>query len=74
MEGSRRVNELFGAFLQLVNEHYQESRDVAYYAGQLNISTKYLAQIVNKISTTTASSAATSSSTPASPHNNTARR
>ena len=48
VEGSRRVNYLFGAFLQLINDHYRESRDVAFYADRLNISTKYLSQIVNK--------------------------
>jgi AraC-like DNA-binding protein len=47
-EGSRRVNELFSELMRLVAAHYMESRDVAYYAGRLNITTKYLAQIVNK--------------------------
>lgn len=47
-EGSRRVNELFNEFMRLVASQYMISRDVSYYANQLNISSKYLNQIVNR--------------------------
>lgn len=45
---SHRVNELFNEFMSLVAEHYRDSRDVNYYADQMNISPKYLGQIVQQ--------------------------
>jgi AraC family transcriptional activator of pobA len=45
---SQRVTELFNTFMELVNQHCQTSRDVAYYAQEMNVSTKYLSQIVNR--------------------------
>lgn len=47
-EGSRRVNELFAEFMELVSKHYKEYRDVSFYANRMHVSTKYLSQIVNK--------------------------
>lgn len=47
-ESSKRVNELYTTFMQLLNEHYMERRDVAFYAGRMNVSTKYLGQVVHQ--------------------------
>ena len=46
---SYRVRELFNRFMMLLERDYKISRDVNYYAEQMNISSKYLTNIVNQI-------------------------
>ena len=46
---SYRVRELFNHFMMLLEKDYKISRDVNYYAAQMNISSKYLTNIVNQI-------------------------
>lgn len=43
-----RADELFFRFRQLLAEHYQESRSVAFYADKLCITTRYLTNIVQQ--------------------------
>lgn len=43
-----RGDELFFRFRQLLAEHYQESRSVAFYADKLCITTRYLTDIVQQ--------------------------
>lgn len=44
-----RVRELFNRFMMLLEKDYKISRDVNYYAEQMNISSKYLTNIVNQV-------------------------
>lgn len=46
---SYRVRELFNRFMMLLERDYRISRDVNYYAAQMNISSKYLTNIVNQV-------------------------
>lgn len=46
---SYRVRELFNRFIMLLERDYKISRDVNYYAAQMNISSKYLTNIVNQV-------------------------
>ena len=46
---SYRVRELFNQFMMLLEKDYKISRDVNYYAEQMNISSKYLTNIVNQV-------------------------
>lgn len=46
---SYRVRELFNRFMMLLEKDYKISRDVNYYAEKLNISSKYLTNIVNQV-------------------------
>lgn len=46
---SYRVRELFNHFMMLLEKDYKISRDVNYYAEQMNISSKYLTNIVNQV-------------------------
>lgn len=46
---SYRVRELFNRFMMLLERDYKISRDVNYYAEKMNISSKYLANIVNQV-------------------------
>lgn len=46
---SYRVRELFNRFMMLLERDYKISRDVNYYAVQMNISSKYLTNIVNQV-------------------------
>ena len=46
---SYRVRELFNRFMMLLERDYKISRDVNYYAAQMNISSKYLTNIVNLV-------------------------
>ena len=46
---SYRVRELFNRFMMLLEKDYKTSRDVNYYAEQMNISSKYLTNIVNQV-------------------------
>lgn len=45
-----RQTELFNRFVQLVNQHGSTQREVAFYAEQLCISTRYLSTIVRSVS------------------------
>lgn len=45
-EGSRRTNELFNKFMEILEHHYKDSHEVAYYADLLCITPKYLGMIV----------------------------
>ena len=46
---SYRVRELFNRFMMLLERDYKISRDVNYYAEQMNISSKYLTNIVSQV-------------------------
>ena len=46
---SYRVRELFNRFMMLLEKDYKISRDVNYYAAQMNISSKYLTYIVSQV-------------------------
>ena len=46
---SYRVRELFNRFMMLLEKDYKISREVNYYAEQMNISSKYLTNIVNQV-------------------------
>lgn len=46
---SRRVRELFNQFMMLVERDYKVSRDVCYYANLMNVSAKYLTNIVRQV-------------------------
>lgn len=46
---SYRIRELFNHFMMLLERDYKISRDVNYYAAQMNISSKYLTNIVNLV-------------------------
>lgn len=45
---SRRTTELFNRFMELLEAHYRQSHDVAYYAALMNITPKYLGSIVSR--------------------------
>ncbi len=45
---SHRVRELFNRFMMLMERDFKRSRDVSYYAGLMNISSKYLTNIVRQ--------------------------
>lgn len=47
--GSRRTNELFNMFMEDLEQYYMKSHDVAFYAGKLNITPKYLNTIVRNM-------------------------
>ena len=46
---SYRVRELFNRFMMLMERDYKVSRDVNYYASQMNITSKYLSNIVRQV-------------------------
>lgn len=46
---SYRVRELFNRFMMMLERDYKISRDVNYYAAQMNISSKYLTNIVSQV-------------------------
>ena len=46
---SYSVRELFNRFMMLLEKDYKISRDVNYYAAQMNISSKYLTNIVSQV-------------------------
>ena len=46
---SYRVRELFNRFMMLMERDYKQSRDVNYYAGLMNITSKYLTNIVRQV-------------------------
>ena len=41
-----RHTELFNRFCDLVGKHYRESREVQFYANQMNVTPKYLSKVV----------------------------
>lgn len=45
-----RPRELYDRFLSLVSEYYRERHDVAYYAGCLSITMRYLAHVTRAVS------------------------
>lgn len=49
LEGSNRKDELFKRFINLVQSHCTTQRDVAFYAEQLCISTRYLSAITQQM-------------------------
>ena len=49
IEGSSRKDELFKKFISLVQKHCTVQRDVAFYAEQLCISTRYLSAITQQV-------------------------
>ncbi len=53
-ENTSRQQEIFTRFVGLVGTHYGEEREVAYYAEQLCISTRYLSTIVRSVTGNTA--------------------
>lgn len=48
-DGSPRVRELFNRFMMELETHFRESREVAYYAAQLNITPKYLNVVTQRV-------------------------
>ena len=46
---SYRVRKLFNLFMRLMERDYKLSRDVSYYASQMNITPKYLTNIVRQV-------------------------
>lgn len=46
---SKRIRELFNHFMMLVERDYKISRDVSYYAEQMNITSKYLTNIASQV-------------------------
>ena len=46
---SYRIRELFNRFMMLLEKDYKISRDVNYYAEKMNISSKYLTNIVSQV-------------------------
>ena len=46
---SYRVRELFNRFMMLMERDFKVSRDVNYYAEQMNITSKYLSNIVRQV-------------------------
>lgn len=42
---TKRSQQLFAKFMQLIEEYYQEGKDVNFYASMMNISRKYLGKI-----------------------------
>ncbi len=46
---SRRTDELFGMFMETLEAEYMRARDVAYFAARLNITPKYLNNIVRGV-------------------------
>ncbi len=46
---SHRVRELFNHFMMLMERDYKKSRDVNYYANLMNITSKYLTNIVRQV-------------------------
>ena len=46
---SYRIRELFNRFMMLLERDYKISRDVNYYAEKMNISSKYLTNIVSQV-------------------------
>lgn len=47
--GTRRTNELFNSFMETLETEYIRAHDVAFYASALNITPKYLNNIVKRI-------------------------
>jgi len=45
-----RSSETVNRFLELVKKHYTEHRDVDFYAGQMNMTAKYLSAVIKKTS------------------------
>lgn len=45
---SQRVEDIFTSFMRLLPEYFVEHRDIAFYAGALNISPVYLSRIVRQ--------------------------
>lgn len=54
IEGGNRQEEIFKKFIALVHEFSASEREVAFYAGKLCISTKYLSSICRQVSGSTA--------------------
>lgn len=46
---SSRQVELYNRLMALVAEHYRDARDVAFYAQQMRVTTKYLSQITRRL-------------------------
>lgn len=47
---SDRPSDTVGRFINLVKKHYHEHRDVEFYAGEMNMTAKYLSAVVKKTS------------------------
>ena len=48
-EGNTRSEELYNQFLDAVEQYYNRYADVAFYAEQLNVTPRYLAQVTRQI-------------------------
>lgn len=44
-----RPADLYNQFLSLIARHYRETHNVAFYAGQLSVTTRYLSKITDKV-------------------------
>jgi hydroxymethylpyrimidine/phosphomethylpyrimidine kinase len=45
-----RGSELYQEFMGMVDQYYRTNSDVAFYADQMNVSARYLAQVTHRIS------------------------
>ena len=48
--GSKRKSEIFSGFMSALERDYRKQREVAYYAGLLHISSKYLNNVAKEVS------------------------
>lgn len=53
ISGSRRVDELFNMFMELLGNEYKTSHEVKYYAQRLCITSKYLSMITRRVTNRT---------------------
>uniref|UniRef100_A0AB33IQ86 Helix-turn-helix domain-containing protein n=1 Tax=Prevotella sp. GTC17253 TaxID=3236793 RepID=A0AB33IQ86_9BACT len=45
-----RANEIFNDFIILVEQHYRKKRRVSWYSDQMNITPKYLSEVIKQVS------------------------
>ena len=50
VKGQTRADTLFSKFIGILEKNYREERRVSWYAAQLDISPKYLAEVVKQVS------------------------
>lgn len=49
-EKQSRAESMFVHFIQLVEHHYREQRQVQWYAAQMNVTPKYLCEVISSVS------------------------
>ncbi|MBR5863155.1 MAG: AraC family transcriptional regulator [Alistipes sp.] len=55
IKGSKRQDDIYSAFLEVIGKYYKQRREVSFYADMLCITSKHLSQIVKEVSGKTAS-------------------